>query len=409
MKENSSNTGATAQTQAMKRAPMATKKTGKSMSSKLWLTLRARIEECSAQVAMIGIDIGDRVSELCVLSHDKQVLVRGGVATDWATMERFFQPLAPTVVVMETGTHSPWMDRLIRQCGHRVLVASAREVSRVLKNKKKNDRRDAEQLARLAAADEALLGLVKHRGQEAQLGLGKVKVRDHLVKIRTGLCNTVRGLVKSHGHQLPKAAPEAMRRQVAEGLQEELQDLIAPLLQHIEQLNESIRELDKELEELGRKKYPQTSQLQQIYGVGPIVSLAFVLTMDDPQRFGKSRDVGSYLGLTPGQDESGASKPELRITKEGDGLMRTLLVNAAQTVMRKNSPECDLKRHGMKLAAKGDKTAKKKAVVAVGRKLAVLMHKLLVSKTPYNPQHNVQERIRAEQARQQQAARKAAA
>jgi transposase len=364
---------------------------GKSMPAKLWPLLMTKIQEVEQQVEMIGIDIGDRSSELCVLGKVKQVLVRGAVPTDRATIQELFGSIAATTVVLETGTHSPWMSRDISERGHRALVASAREVSRVLKNKKKNDRRDAEQLARLAAADEKLLGLVEHRSEQAQLMLGKMKVRQQLIQSRTRLCNEARGLVKSHGYRLVKIEPERMTQLAVAGtIPKELEELIRPLLKHVEQLNESIRKLDEELLKLAKEKYPQTKYVDQIYGVGPVVSLAFVLTIDDASRFGRSRDVGSYLGLTPGQDQSGESNPQLRITRQGDGLMRALLVNAAQCVLRKNSPECDLKRHGMKLAERGGKTARKKAVVAVARKLAVLMHKLLVSKAAYNPQHNQQ-------------------
>lgn len=398
MKENSNIATKQSQTQP------AAKKDNKSIPAKLWPLVLMKTQQVAQQVGMIGIDIGDRTCELCVLSKDKQVLVRGGVPTDRATMQDLFRSLVATTVVLETGTHSPWMDRVIGECGHRVLVASAREVSRVLKNKKKNDRRDAEQLARLAAADEKLLGLVQHRSEQAQLSLGKVKVRHQLIQVRTRMCNEARGLVKSHGYRLPKAEPERMTQLVAGALPKELQEIIAPLLKQVEHLNESIGKLDKELVELAKEKYPQTKYVDQIYGVGTVVSLAFVLTIDDASRFQRSRDVGSYLGLTPGQDQSGESNPELRITKEGDGLLRALLVNAAQCVLRKNSPECDLKRHGMKLAEKGGKTARKKAVVAVARKLAVLMHKLMVSKAAYNPQHNQQQMAKQQAGKRNKAA-----
>lgn len=368
-------------------------KSSKSLPAKLWQVLVMEIQKVDRQVEIIGMDIGDRTCELCVLSKDKQVLVRGAVPTEARTIEDFFQALAPLKVVLETGTHSPWLTHKMQALGHEVLVANARQVSRVLKNNKKNDRRDAEQLARLAAADEKLLGLVEHRSEQTQQALGKLKVRQQLIKVRTQLCNSARGMVKSQGHRLGKVEPERMTVVVAGALPEGLQQLITPLLQQVEHVNESIRKLDEEIGKMA-KQYPQTKWVDPIFGVGPIVSLAFVLTIEDPKRFQQSRDVGSYLGLTPAQDQSGDSNPELRISKEGDRLMRALLVNAAQCVLRKNSPDCDLKRHGMKIAERGAKKARKKAVVAVARKLAVLMHKLWVSQTAYNPQHNQQQRDR---------------
>ena len=383
-------------------ATKKTKQKSKGLPAKHWPMLVAKIQALPFSVGMIGIDIGDRTSELCVLSDTNVVLVRGAVPTDRATIRDMFQQLKPTTVVMETGTHSAWMDRDIRACGHRVLVASARRVAQVLKDKKKNDRRDAQQLALLAAFNEEFLGVVNHRSEQAQLSLGKLKVRDHLIRARTRACNTMRGLVKSHGYRLPKVEPQRMTALAAGALPAEIQELIEPLVKVVETLNGKIEEQDKELARLAQESYPQTKYVEQIHGVGLIVSLAFVLTIDEAERFERSRDVGNYLGLTPAQDQSGESNPELRITRDGDGLMRSLLVNAAQTVMRKNSPECDLKRHGEKLAGDGGKIARKKAVVAVARKLGVLMHKLLVSKAPYNPQHNLQQMQKQEQQKKRQ-------
>jgi transposase len=397
MKENSKDAAGQSQKQTKTNRE---KNESKSLPAKHWPILLSKIQAFVAEVAMIGIDIGDRASEVCVLSKAKQVLVRGAVPTDQATIRDVFGQLTPTTVVMETGTHSPWMDRVIQECGHRVLVASARRVSQVLKDKKKNDRRDAEQLARLAAADEKLLGIVEHRSEKAQMSLGKVKVRHQLVETRTKLCNAARGLIKSQGYRLPKAEPERVTEQLAGALPEKLAELVAPLLKQVGHLNEGIKKLDEELAEMAKKEYPQTKYVDQIYGVGPILSLAFVLAMDDASRFRRSRNVGSYMGLTPAQDQSGDSNPELRITRDGDGLIRSLLVNSAQTILRKNSPDCDLKRHGEKLAEKGGKLARKKAVVGVARKIAVLMHKLLVSKTAYNPQHNLQQSMKEQRAKE---------
>ena len=148
-----------------------------------------------------------------------------------------------------------------------------------------------------------------------------------------------------------------------------------------------IKEYDREIAEL-EKKYPQVARLQQISGVGPLISLTFVLTLDDHLRFRKSRPIGSYLGLRPRQRDSGESQPQLRITKAGDGYLRSLLIQGAHYILGKFGPDTDLKRGGLKLAARGGKNAKKRAVVAVARKLSVLLHRLWITGEAYEPLRN---------------------
>ncbi len=151
----------------------------------------------------------------------------------------------------------------------------------------------------------------------------------------------------------------------------------------IENMSLQIRRYDDQIKRLGEKKYTQTKLLRQVKGVGPVTSLAFVLTLADPYRFEHSRDVGPYLGLVPLQDESGDSKPQLRITKAGDCYLRRLLVTSAQYILGPFGSDCDLRRKGLDLCARGGKNARKRAVVAIARRLAVLLHKLWVSGEVY--------------------------
>ena len=139
--------------------------------------------------------------------------------------------------------------------------------------------------------------------------------------------------------------------------------------------------------------YPEALLLQQISGVGPITALAFVLLVEDPRRFEQSREVGAYFGLVPRLDESSDSTPQLRITKAGDELGRRLLVSAAQYILGPFGPECDLRSHGEAIAQRGGKNAKKRAAVAVARKLAVLMHRLWIAKATYDPQYLAKKRV----------------
>jgi transposase len=153
----------------------------------------------------------------------------------------------------------------------------------------------------------------------------------------------------------------------------------------IGKLSEQIRQLDREVERLCQQEYQETELLRQVKGVGPLTSLAFVLVIEDTGRFKKARAVGSYLGLCPALDESGEQSPQLRISKEGDSMLRRLLVGSAQYLLGPHGQDSDLRRWGMKLAGRGGKNAKKRAVVAVARKLAVLLYVLWRGGEVYEP------------------------
>jgi transposase len=268
--------------------------------------------------------------------------------------------------------------------GHEVIVANARQVKLISESSRKNDKQDAEFLARLARADRKLLAPVRHRGEEAQADLMGVRVRAQLVELRTQAINGVRGLVKSFGQRLPKCDADSLGRGQAAELEPAIRAHAERLLGVVEQLSEAIAACDRQLEQLSRERYRQeTAQWQQVAGVGPITALSFVLTLEDPQRFRPSRDVGCYLGLRPQSRQSGDSEPEMRISKEGDGYLRKLLVQCAQYILSRRGPDTDLKRWGLVIAAKGKKKAKRRAVVAVARKLAVLLHRLWVSGERY--------------------------
>jgi transposase len=170
---------------------------------------------------------------------------------------------------------------------------------------------------------------------------------------------------------------------------------LEPLLGEVESLNERIKEYDRRIAQMARKEYPEVVLLQQVKGVGELIALAYVLTIEDPHRFRKSRDVGCFLGLRPGRRNSGQSEPQMHISKEGDRYLRTLLVQGAHYILGPFGEDSDLRRWGLKLAERGGKNAKKRAVVAVARKLAILLHRLWVSGEVYEPLRNSQKTIRA--------------
>jgi transposase len=344
-----------------------------------------------AQRLTIGLDLGDRSSWYCVLSETGEVLLEQKLGTTAKAMREVFGGMPRSRVALETGMHSPWVSRLLSEFGHEVIVAHARNVRLIGESRRKDDRLDAQALARLARIDPQLLCPVKHRSARAQADLTVIRARAGLVRARTALVNTARGLAKSYGERLRGCNVRNMNPEKAEGLSPELQTALEPLLAGIESLSERIREYNERIEELAEKSYPQVALLKQVKGVGTLIALTFLLTLEDPHRFRKSRDVGCYLGLQPGRRNSGQSEPQMHISKEGDPYLRTLLVQGAQHILGPFGGDCDLRRWGLKLAERGGKNGKKRAIVATARKLAVLLHHLWVIGEVYQPLHNSQQ------------------
>jgi len=333
----------------------------------------------------IGMDLGDRWSRYCVVDAVGTIGKEDRVRTTSEALEECLGRIPSTRIVIETGMHSPWVSRLLEKLGHQVIVANARKVRLIYESNQKNDRLDARMLAKLGRVDVSLLAPVQHRSAEAQTDLVVARGRDALVAARTQLINAVRGGVKSTGARLPAGTRAAFATKVAPLIPATLKSALGPLLKSIESLSEQIQHCDHRVEELADKKYPQTKLLRQVKGVGPLISLAYVLTLEDPTRFRRSRSVGSYLGLQPKQSQSGDSEPQLGITKAGNHFLRRLLVQAAQYILGPLAPDSGLRRWGLELAKRGGKNSKKRAVVAVARKLAVLLHKLWVSGEVYDP------------------------
>jgi transposase len=295
-------------------------------------------------------------------------------------------------IAIEAGTHSPWASRVLEECGHEVLVANARKLRLIYSNKRKTDEVDAENLARLARLDPKLLYPLKHRGQECQAHIAIVRSREALVGTRTQLVNHVRGTVKSFGGRLPKCPARSFHKRASEHIPEALLPALGPILEQIGSLTERIRQYERQLEAISKEHYPETDLLRRVEGIGPLTALTFVLTLEDPHRFEKSRSVGAYLGLVPATDRSGDSDPQKRISKEGDQMLRKLLVSSAHYILGPFGSDSDLRRHGEKIASRGGKNSKKRAAVAVARKLSVLLHRLWVTGEIYDPLYNTRRR-----------------
>lgn len=336
-----------------------------------------------------GIDLGDRYSHLCLLDTDSgEILEESRIPTTQKAFERRFSGSQTMRVAIETGTHSPWVSRLLKGVGHEVLVANARKVRLIYAQGRKTDVIDARKLARLARLDPQLLSPIEHRGEGSQAHLTLLRSRDALVGTRTKLVNHVRGAVKAFGARLPKCTAQSFHKKVAEHLPQELVPALGPVLEIIASLTAHIREYERRLESIAEDSYPETRLLRQVHGVGVLTALAFVLTLEDPSRFAKSRQVGPYLGLVPGAKQSDKSDPQKRISKHGNEMTRKLLVNCAHYVLGPFGEDSDLRRHGEKIAQRGGGNAKKRAVVAVARKLSVLLHRLWIGGEVYEPLYN---------------------
>ncbi|MFZ1158890.1 MAG: IS110 family transposase [Candidatus Sulfotelmatobacter sp.] len=342
----------------------------------------------SAQKLTIGLDLGDRNSWYCVVDEAGHIQLEQRVRTTAKALQEVFGTMPRSRIALEIGTHSPWISRMLSELGHEVIVANARKVRLIGESRKKDDRMDAQTLARLARIDPELLYPVKHRSAPAQADLMTIRARAGLVRSRTALVNTARGLAKSYGERLRGCNVRNMNPEKAESLSPELQAALEPLLNAIESLSERIVEYNDRIEQLAQQSYPQTALLKQVKGVGTLIALTYLLTLEDPHRFQKSRDVGCYLGLQPGRRNSGRSEPQLHISKEGDPYLRTLLVQGAQHILGPFGNDCDLRRWGLRLAERGGKSGKKRAIVATARKLAVLLHHLWISGEAYEPLHN---------------------
>ena len=346
-----------------------------------------------------GLDLGVKYSHLCLIDTESgEVVEEGRLRTTPEVLRRRFASERPMRIAIEAGTHSPWATRVLEECGHEVLVANARKLKLIYSNKRKTDKVDAENLARLARVDPKLLYPLKHRSEDSQAHMALIRSREALVSCRTQLVNHVRGAVKSFGGRLPKCPARSFHKKAAAHIPEALWPALGPILETIGSLTERIRDYERHLETISKEHYPETELLRQVEGIGALTALTFVLTLEDPYRFERSRSVGAYLGLVPARDQSGDRDPQRHISKEGDEMLRRLMVGSAHYILGPFGSDSDLRRHGEKIASRGAKNSKKRAVVAVARKLSVLLHRLWITAEVYEPLYNAKRRQEQEAA-----------
>jgi transposase len=336
----------------------------------------------------VGLDIGDEYTHAAVLNSDGAMLMEERMRTREPEMRKWLSSGPAALVALETGTHSRWIAQVARQCGHEVIVANARELRLIYGGTNKHDRMDARKLARMARVDPELLKPVKLRGERQQSDLAMIGARELLVNMRSKAINMVRGTVKAAGTRVEACGSGSFPQYAAEVMPEDLKNALAPVLELLDELNNRILEYDERIEHLAEERYPEVKLLTQVHGVGTLTALMFMLTIGDPWRFQRSRDVGCYLGLRPKRNQSGDRDPQLGISKAGNSRLRKTLVNCAHVILGRFGADCDLRRWGLKLAGTGRNT-KKRAIVAVARKLAVLLHVLWTTGEEYRPLREV--------------------
>jgi transposase len=342
-------------------------------------------------VRVIGLDLSDKKANVAELDADpttEEVVATAVISLTETALRKHFGTRDRCRVALEVGSHSPWVSRLLNDLGHQVIIANPREIEGDHRRRRKSDRIDAEKLARLARVDPRLLHPIQHRSESAQAHLTLIRARDVIVRTRATMINAVRGIVKPFGARVPACSADIFPRKAALVVPPSVRAAVYPLLAEITRVTRQIRYYDQQTARLAKEQYPETERLTQITGVGTLTALAYRLTIDDPARFRRSRAVGPYLGLTPSEHSSGEMEPELGISKAGDPLLRRLLVQCAHYILGPFGPDCDLRRWGLGHAGSGSKSRKKKAVAAVARKLAVLLHHLWTSGDVYEPLHN---------------------
>jgi transposase len=343
--------------------------------------------------AVVGLDVGDQKTHYCVLGLDGELVAEGSVATREASLRVQFEGKPRMRIALEAGAHSPWLSRLLVEMGHEVIVANPRNLRMISESDAKNDPADARLLARLAHVGPELLSPIQQRSEKTQMDLALVRARDVAVQTRTKIINAVRGIVKSTGVRLPKSSTLTFARKAKEACPEALKPVLLPLLSVVEELTRQIELYEKLVAKKAETEYPETKAIRTIHGVGPLTALAFVLILNnDRNRFRRSRDVGCYIGLRPKQKESGLRAPQLGITKSGDSLLRRLATQSAQHILGPFGKDSALRRWGMSLALRGGKNAKKRAVIAVARKLVILMHRIWITQETYEPLRGVAEK-----------------
>ena len=337
----------------------------------------------------IGMDLGRSKSNFCIYGDDRERAEEGELRSTREVVAAFFDRQPPSRVVMEACGPCRWIAEEAVQAGHEVVVANPREFRVILTSHKKSDRNDARVLGEFGQFKPELLHPVKLRGTKCQAARTLLSSRGQVIAMRTELICVVRSAIADLGVEIgPTGASKNFHKYLEGKIPSVLSAALEPLLSVLESIDDAVNTFDRSIDHVSKEHFTETALLRQVHGVGPIIALTFVVTIEDAGRFKRSRDVGAFAGLVPRSRASCDATPELSITKRGDAALRKALVNAATYIVGPRGEECDLQRWGRKLQDRGGQRSKAKARIAVARKLAVILHRLMLTGEVYNPNHN---------------------
>lgn len=340
-----------------------------------------RLKRQEADMESCGIDLAVRSSAICIMSSRGAVVMERVVPTDEAGLLAGVAGRARMRCILEASPLAEWAAAVLEGAGHEVIVIDPRKAKGVIASKKKTDKLDARNLARMGLT--GWYTQVHRKSSQARATRTFLQARAGLVQTALAQGSRIRGLLRAHGIKLGPVAESQFASRVKQAAQQQagLWPMLEPLVKVWRQALEGAERMRKQMaSQASAESVPR--QLMTVPGVGPLVASTYVATIDEPRRFRSSRQVPAYLGLVPSVEQSGQREVHGRITREGDGLLRSYLIEAAQVLLTRTRRSCSLKRWGLRL---WKKKGLAKARVAVARKLAILLHRLWITGETFDP------------------------
>ncbi len=327
-----------------------------------------------------GIDVAMKSSSVCITDGRGVVVLEQSVTTDEAGLRGVLGGRRRMRCVLEAGPLAEWLAQMIEGLGHEAVVIDARKARGVIRTKKKTDRLDARNLAKMGRT--GWYTAVHRKSAQARAMRTFLQARQGLVQTALAQGSRIRGLLRAHGIKLGQVKESQFGVEVRRLARQKGKDLWLMLEPLVEVRRQALRASEQMRRQVVRQAAaePVSRCLMTVPGVGPLTATAYVATIDDPRRFRSSDQVPAYIGLVPSVEQSGELEVHGHITKEGDGLLRGYLVEAAHVLLTRKRGTCRLKKWGLKLAKK---KGHGKARVAVARKLAALLHHLWITDTTY--------------------------
>lgn len=326
-----------------------------------------------------GMDVSDKSSTIHIIDEEGKTAYKGPVFNDRGGIRKFFEKREKMQIGIESCGTSAYLAKEMEQYGHEVKVFHPQAIEALTKGRK-TDKIDAKLLAQILRG--GWYREVHKKSEDSREVRTLVGARGKLVEIQTQLANEIQGFMKHWGQPVGSSRKVGFYGRVYTALEHlpNLQGIIGPLVEALEGIRVQLKKLDKRLEEMAAKSKDAIIAMSHP-GVGPVVAMAYSATIDEPKRFHASRQVGAYVGLTARVYQSGESILYGRITKEGDKQLRGYLLTAAHALLTKSKKKCKLKAWGLRLAKKKGYS---KAKVAVARRIAVNLHRMLVDQRSFD-------------------------